>query len=111
MSGCAAPALPLLGLIHPTSGKVRSRKFASRIVHNPGPISSRSASKGLGGCGRWLGPDRGEGLREPHRRRAYGVRRITERPSKNPVLLCTAPARRIKGGPLVSASSPFLQLL
>jgi hypothetical protein len=33
------------------------------------------------------------------------VRRITERPSTSPVLSSSAaPARRIKGGPLVSAS-------
>jgi hypothetical protein len=30
------------------------------------------------------------------------VRRITERPSNKPVLLSTAPARSIRGGPLVS---------
>jgi hypothetical protein len=35
------------------------------------------------------------------------VRRITERPSKNPVLSSAAPARRIKGGPLVSARAPL----
>ena len=35
------------------------------------------------------------------------MRRITERPSKNPVLLSTAPARRIKGGPPVSARVPL----
>jgi hypothetical protein len=35
------------------------------------------------------------------------VRRITERPSRSPVLSSAAPATRIKGGPLVSASVPL----
>ena len=35
------------------------------------------------------------------------MRRIMERLSKNPVLSSAAPARRIKGGPPVSARAPL----
>ena len=55
--------------------------------------------------GYWTGDER---LREPHRRRGYKARRITERPNRRPAPSSNAPAGRINGAPPVSESFLFL---